>query len=430
MFRAARKLGKIEEGWNSVAISTSAFVYCYHVVPLLTGTWSSALGNANGLPEPGKQHSGINHQQVQPMTNHTFRGIVERTKRGEGFVRTLSRNMAPSEGDVYVSAEQMTRHRLREGNYISGIWRKNGQRNALAELQSINGLDPDAYASVGEWTTLTAIAPDKKIRVAAEDATTRIIDLITPLGFGQRALIVAPPRSGKTLMLQALAKAISANHPETELLMLLVDERPEEVTDMERSVRARVFASSNDMDFVSHERIARLTLEYAKRQAEAGNHIVILLDSLTRLGRTYNTGIRGSGRILSGGMDARALETPKRLFGASRCIEHGGSLTIIATILIDTGSRMDELIFQEFKGTGNCEIVLDRTLADLRIYPAIDIQLSGTRREELLLGKQTDVHQRLRRALLSVPNRDAVLKLVDLIGKTANNAELLNMFTG
>jgi transcription termination factor Rho len=364
------------------------------------------------------------------MTNHTFRGIVERTKRGEGFVRTLSRNMAPSEGDVFIPADQLNRHRLREGNFIIGTSRKKGQKNVLGELQSINGMDPHGYASVGEWTTLTAIAPDKKIRVAADDATTRIIDLITPIGFGQRALIVAPPRSGKTLMLQALAKAIATNHPETELLMLLVDERPEEVTDMERSVRAKVFASSNDMDFVSHERIARLTLEYAKRQTEVGNHVVILLDSLTRLGRTYNTGIRGSGRILSGGMDARALETPKRLFGASRCIEHGGSLTIIATILIETGSRMDELIFQEFKGTGNCEIVLDRTLADLRIFPAIDIQLSGTRREELLLGDQTEIHHRLRRALLSAPNRDAVLKLVEMVGKTRDNAELLNNFKG
>jgi transcription termination factor Rho len=364
------------------------------------------------------------------MTNITFRGIVERSKRGEGFARTLSRNMAPSETDVFISADQWNRHRLREGNFIAGLAQKKSNRNVMVELQSINGIDPVAYASVGEWTTLTAIAPDRKIRVSAEDTTTRIIDLITPIGFGQRALIVAPPRSGKTLMLQALAKAIAANHPEAELLMLLVDERPEEVTDMERSVRAKVFASSNDMDFVSHERIARLTLEYAKRQAEVGNHVVILLDSLTRLGRTYNTGIKGSGRILSGGMDARALETPKRLFGASRCIEHGGSLTIIATILIETGSRMDELIFQEFKGTGNCEIVLDRTLADLRIFPAIDIQLSGTRREELLLGAETDIHQRLRRALLSAPNRDAVQKLVELVTKTRDNAELLRNFKG
>ena len=364
------------------------------------------------------------------MSNNTFRGIIERTKRGEGIVRALSRNMAQLDSDVHISTEVMNRYRLREGNLVAGFWQAKSQKHVIAELHSINGVDPESYGSIGDWTTLTAIAPEKKIQIEFDDPTTRIIDLITPIGFGQRALIVAPPRSGKTLMLQSLAKAIAANHPEAELLMLLVDERPEEVTDMERSVRAKVFASNNDMDFVSHERIARLTLEYAKRQAEVGNHIIILLDSLTRLGRTYNTGIRGSGRILSGGMDARAMETPKRIFGASRCIEHGGSLTIIATILIETGSRMDELIFQEFKGTGNCEIVLDRSLADLRIYPSIDIQLSGTRREELLLGNLTELHHRLRRGLLSVPNRDAVLKLLEMIKKTKNNAELLKRFSG
>ena len=364
------------------------------------------------------------------MKTIEFSGVFELEPKGYGFVRKISREFHRDNKDVYVPTSMINDIGLRDGCLVTGTARdKNGQWQ-VATLHDINGVPPNQYKNVPELTRQTAIAPDERINLETPDMTTRVVDLIAPIGRGQRALIVSPPRSGKTILMQKIAEAITRNHRDLELLVLLVDERPEEVTEMERSVRGKVFASSNDRDFHSHSRVARLTLEYAKRQAEVGKDIVILLDSLTRLGRAFNAGIKGSGRIMSGGIDARALEIPKKIFGASRNIEHGGSLTIIATILVDTGSAMDELIFQEFKGTGNSEIVLDRELADLRIFPAINIQLSGTRREELLLGADTDMHFKLRRALLEGSNREAMQGLIEYLRRFRSNRELLQAIDG
>ncbi|MFA6234023.1 MAG: transcription termination factor Rho [Bacteroidota bacterium] len=359
------------------------------------------------------------------MKTIEFSGVFELEPKGYGFVRKISKEFHRDSSDIYVPASMVLEIGLRDGCLVTGIARdKNGQWQ-VSSLHDINGVQPNQYKNVIELTRQTAIAPDQRINLETSDVTTRVIDLISPIGRGQRALIVSPPRAGKTILMQKIAEAITRNHKDIELLMLLVDERPEEVTEMERSIRGKVFASSNDRDFNSHSRIARLTLEYAKRQAEVGKDIVILLDSLTRLGRAFNAGIKGSGRIMSGGIDARALEIPKKIFGASRNIEHGGSLTIIATILVDTGSQMDELIFQEFKGTGNSEIVLDRELADHRIFPAINIQLSGTRREELLLGDDTELHFKLRRTLLNGGNREAMQGLIEFVRRFRTNRELL-----
>lgn len=359
------------------------------------------------------------------MREKECRGVLEIESKGFGFLRQFSKEFFRTQHDPYVSTGLIREFALREGCLITGIAREKNNQVQLASVHDINGVSPSQYQHVLELTRQTAIAPDKRIRLETNDVTTRVIDLITPIGRGQRALIVSPPRAGKTVLMQKIAEAISFNHRDLELLLLLVDERPEEVTEMERSVRAKVFASSNDRDFASHARIAHLTLEYAKRQVEVGKDIVILLDSLTRLGRAFNAGIKGSGRIMSGGIDARALEIPKRIFGASRNIEHGGSLTILATILVDTGSAMDELIFQEFKGTGNAEIVLERELADQRIFPAINIQLSGTRKEELLLGADLEMHYKLRRALLDGTNREAMQGLLEFMKRFRTNRELL-----
>ena len=359
------------------------------------------------------------------MTEREFTGILEMDKKGGGTVRTISREYEPRADDIHVPRALVDRYALREGCLVEGIADERNRRWEISLLRSVCGLQPDRFAVVPELTRQTPVAPVQRIILETSDPTMRMVDLLVPIGRGQRMLIVAPPRSGKTILLQKFAEAIAENHPDLELLMLLIDERPEEVTEMQRSTAATVFASSNDRDFQSHARIGRLTLEYAKRQVEVGRDVVILLDSLTRVGRAYNTGTRGSGRIMSGGIDARALEIPKRIFGASRKIENGGSLTIIATILTDTGSRMDELIFQEFKGTGNSELVLDRELADLRIYPAIDIERSGTRREELLLGDEVGYHHALRRALVETTKREGMRVLSGLVDRFPRNVELL-----
>lgn len=359
------------------------------------------------------------------MREIEFSGVFELEPKGFGYVRKITREFYRDRSDVFVPMNLVRDLGLREGCLVTGVAHAKGNQVQVASVHDINGVPPNQYKSVIELTRQVAIAPDQRINLETPDVTTRIVDLIAPIGRGQRALIVSPPRSGKTILMQKLADAITRNHKDLELLVLLVDERPEEVTEMERSIRGKVFASSNDRDFASHSRIARLALEYAKRQAETGKDIVILLDSLTRVGRAYNAGMKGSGRIMSGGVDARALEIPKKIFGASRNIEHGGSLTIIATILVETGSQMDELIFQEFKGTGNSEIVLDRELADLRIFPAINIQLSGTRREELLLGDDTEMHFKLRRVLMEGGNREAMQGLLAYVRRFKTNRELL-----
>jgi transcription termination factor Rho len=364
------------------------------------------------------------------MKEVEFSGVFELEPKGYGFVRKMTKEFYRDPKDVYVPTGTVRDMGLREGSLVTGVAREKNKQWHVFSIHDINGVPPNQYKAVTELTRQVAIAPDQRINLETSDPTARVVDLIAPLGRGQRALIVSPPRAGKTILMQKLAEAITRNNKDLELLMLLVDERPEEVTEMERSINGKVFASSNDRDFASHARIARLTLEYAKRQAETGKDIVILLDSLTRLGRAFNAGMKGSGRIMSGGIDARALEIPKKIFGASRNIEHGGSLTIIATILVDTGSAMDELIFQEFKGTGNSEIVLDRELADHRIFPAINVQLSGTRREELLLGEDIEKHYKLRRALLEGGNREAMQGLLQYIRRFKTNRELLDSIDG
>jgi len=374
--------------------------------------------------------------------SETFTGILETVERGHGFLRRVSLTLLPQQSDPFVHRSLSETNHLRPGVLIEaeiGPGQRGGRQ--VEKILKINDRDPAAWAKLPELEMLTAVSPSEQIVLEKKasrsvktqekeksDASMRVIDLISPLGKGQRALIVAPPRSGKTMLLQQTAQAIVRNHPDIHLIMLLLDERPEEVTDMRRAVQGEVFASSNDASLESHLRLAQLVTEYAKRKAEAGDDVVMLLDSLTRTGRAFNLGQRGSGRTMSGGLDARALEIPRKIFGAGRQIEGGGSLTIVATILVGTGSRMDEFIFEEFKGTGNMELVLDRALADQRIFPAINIPASGTRREELLFGKKTAQYQALRRALQAMPAKEAMTTLLKALATTPDNKTLLQKF--
>jgi transcription termination factor Rho len=355
-------------------------------------------------------------------------GVYEPLESRGGWLRT-SPDFSIRPADCFVSATIVSSNGLRGGERVVGRSASgNGSRRQLAEITSINELAPSDYLERPVFESLTPIDPCKAIRFETPGgpATMRVVDLMTPIGFGQRGLIVAPPRTGKTILLQQMAQGIAANHPDARLIMLLIDERPEEVTHMQRSVRGEVIASSNDKDIESHVRLARLVIDRSKRLVEAGLDVVILMDSLTRLGRAFNAHIRGSGRIMSGGLDIRALTEPKSIFGAARKIEHGGSLTIIASALVDTGSRMDEVIFNEFKGTGNMEIMLSRSMADRRIWPAIDVKLSGTRREELLLAPAalTAAH-RIRRSLVSETPERAMELLLETMQKYPTNTELV-----
>ncbi|MCB1530308.1 MAG: transcription termination factor Rho [Rhodospirillales bacterium] len=322
-------------------------------------------------------------------------GVLEVLQDGFGFLRAPEENYLPGPDDIYVSPSQVRRFGLRTGDIVEGGIRapKDSERYfALLRVNSINGDSPDKVRHRINFDNLTPLYPERKIDLEIDDPkamTQRVIELVSPIGFGQRALLVAPPRTGKTVMLQNIAHSIAANHPDAYLLVLLIDERPEEVTDMARSVRGEVISSTFDEPATRHVQVAEMVLEKAKRLVEHKRDVVILLDSITRLARAYNTVVPSSGKVLTGGVDANALQRPKRFFGAARNIEQGGSLTIISTALIETGSRMDEVIFEEFKGTGNCEIVMDRKIADKRIFPAIDIQKSGTRKEELLVDKVT-----------------------------------------
>jgi transcription termination factor Rho len=357
-------------------------------------------------------------------------GVLEVHPNGYGFLRDPKRNFRAGAGDVYVGAPLIARYQLRQGVSVSGrvdTPAKSGESPRLAEPTAFEGKAPDEYAGLRGFDDLTAVDPRQPLRLesGAEPLGMRVMDLLTPIGKGQRGLIVAPPRTGKTILLQQLAASMATNHPEVRLIVLLVDERPEEVTEIRRSVRGDVYASSNDHDAEEHVRIAQLTIDRAKRIAEAGGDVLVLLDSLTRLARAYNKGI-SSGRTMSGGMDIRAMEVPKRLFGAARAFEEGGSLTVMATALVETGSRMDELIFQEFKGTGNMELVLDRRLADRRIWPAIDLQQSGTRKEELLLEPDTLARVTLlRRSLSELKPVEAMESLVRQLAKFPSNAAFL-----
>ncbi len=356
-------------------------------------------------------------------------GILELHPRGHGHLRDPGRNYKAGPRDVYVGSEWINRLPLRQGVRLSGRVEpaRNGDAPRLAELVEIEGHEPQTYGGIRGFDERTAIDPHDRIvlQAGSEPLGPRVMDLLTPVGRGQRGLIVAPPRTGKTVLLQQIAASVARNHPEIALIVLLIDERPEEVTDMRRSVRGEVIASSSDHSTEEQIRLAQLTVDRAKRISETGGHALILLDSLTRLARAYNKG-SNSGRTMSGGMDIKAMDVPKRLFGAARAFDEGGSLTVLATALIDTGSRMDELIFQEFKGTGNMELVLDRRLADRRVWPAIDIAQSGTRKEERLLPAQDlDRINLLRRSLSELKPTDAMESLTRQLAKFPDNTAFL-----
>ena len=359
-------------------------------------------------------------------------GVLETLPDGFGFLRAQSYNYLPGPDDIYVSPSQIRRFGLRTGDTVSGQIRppKEGERYfALLKVEAVNYEDPEDTRDKILFDNLVPLYPEDKVRLETESESysNRVMDMLTPLGKGQRGLIVASPRTGKTMLLQAIANSISANHKDIYMIVLLIDERPEEVTDMERSVKAEVVSSTFDEPAQRHVQVAEMVIEKAKRLVEHKRDVVILLDSITRLARAYNTVVPPSGKILSGGVDSNALHRPKRFFGAARNIEGGGSLTIIATALIDTGSRMDEVIFEEFKGTGNMEIHLDRKLADRRIFPSIDINRSGTRKEELLLPPEDLNRIWILRKLLSPLNTvDAMEFLLDKLSGTKNNADFLD----
>ena len=363
-------------------------------------------------------------------------GVLEVLPDGFGFLRAPDYNYLAGPDDIYVSPSQIRKFDLHTGDTVAGQIRppKEGERYfALIKVEAVNFEPPARGKERIFFENLTALYPQEKLKLEAdpENLSTRVMDLMTPLGKGQRGLIVAPPRTGKTMLLQAIANSVTTNHPEIYLIVLLIDERPEEVTDMQRSVRGEVISSTFDEPAQRHVQVAEMVIEKAKRLVEHKKDVVILLDSITRLARAYNTIVPTSGKVLSGGVDSNALQRPKRFFGAARNIEEGGSLTIIATALVDTGSRMDEVIFEEFKGTGNSEVHLDRKLADRRVFPAIDIQKSGTRKEELLMSKE-DLNRVyvLRRVLTPLSPVEAMELLLSKMGKTKSNSEFLNAMSG
>ena len=368
----------------------------------------------------------------------TGQGVLELLPDGFGFLRAMESNYLPGPDDIYVSPSQIRRFGLRTGDTVEGEIRspKDAERYfALLQVNNINFEEPEKGRNKIAFDNLTPLYPNKRITLEVEadtaekkpDNTARLIDLVSPIGKGQRALIVSPPRAGKTIILQNIAQSITTNHPECYLIVLLIDERPEEVTDMQRSVKGEVVSSTFDEPASRHVAVAEMVIEKAKRLVEHKKDVVILLDSITRLGRAYNAVIPSSGKVLTGGVDANALQRPKRFFGAARNIEEGGSLTIISTALVDTGSRMDEVIFEEFKGTGNCELILDRKVADKRIYPALDITRSGTRREELLFQKD-DLSKMnvLRRIISPMGTMDGIEFLISKLKNTKNNADFFD----
>ena len=368
----------------------------------------------------------------------TGMGVLQLLQDGFGFLRALESNYLPGADDIYVSPSQIRKFGLRTGDTVEGPVRapKEGERYfTLLQVSKINLEDPEKSRHKIAFDNLTPLYPNERIKLEVEskkiekkpDNTARLIDLVSPIGKGQRSLIVSPPRAGKTIILQNIAQSITANHPECYLMVLLIDERPEEVTDMQRSVRGEVVASTFDEPASRHVAVAEMVIEKAKRLVEHKKDVVILLDSITRLGRAYNAVIPSSGKVLTGGVDANALQRPKRFFGAARNVEEGGSLTIISTALIDTGSRMDEVIFEEFKGTGNSELILDRKVADKRIYPALDITRSGTRREELLFEKD-DLSKMnvLRRIISPMGTMDGIEFLISKLKNTKNNADFFD----
>lgn len=361
-------------------------------------------------------------------------GVIEILQDGFGFLRSPESNYLAGPDDIYVSPNQVRRFGLRTGDSVEGEIRapKEGERYfALIKLQKVNFVDPEEIRHRINFDNLTPLYPDRRLNLAKDDGkptkdfTSRVIDLVSPIGMGQRALIVAPPRTGKTVILQSIAHSITANHPDAYLMVLLIDERPEEVTDMARSIKGEVISSTFDEPASRHVQVTEMVIERAKRLVEQKRDVVILLDSITRLARAYNTVVPSSGKVLTGGVDANALQRPKRVLGAARNIEEGGSLTIIASALVETGSRMDEVIFEEFKGTGNSEIVLDRKLSDKRVFPAIDINKSGTRKEELLVNDKAEMAKMwvLRRILNPMGTVEAMEFLLDKLKYSKNNSD-------
>lgn len=408
------------------------------IADLKSKTIADLLTIAEGLEIPGV--SGLRKSEliykVMEATSSSSglifaEGVLEIMEEGYGFLRSSDYNYLPGQDDIYVSPSQIKRFDLRTGDTVSGQVRppKESERYfALLKIEAVNYESPEIAKTKTLFDNLTPLYPEKafKMEVSSERLTTRIIDLMCPIGMGQRALITSPPKAGKTIILQKIAQAITANHPNVKLIVLLIDERPEEVTDMRRSVQGEVVSSTFDEPAERHVQVANMVLEKAKRLTEHGHDVVILLDSITRLARAHNAVVPHSGKILSGGVDSNALHKPKRFFGAARNIEEGGSLTIIATALIETGSRMDEVIFEEFKGTGNMELVLDRRLADRRIFPAMDINRSSTRKEELLIS--SDVLAKvwiLRKFLAEMNPIEAMEFLLGRLRKTASNEKFL-----
>lgn len=362
-------------------------------------------------------------------------GLLELHPNGYGFLRGPDNNYSRERTDPFVPGTMIEKYRLRPGLMIHGMVQqaRKQQGPRLREITEVDGIKPEDYVNVKSFDELTPINPEQwlKLETGPQPLTTRVMDLLTPLGKGQRALIVSPPRSGKTVMLQHISHGVSTNHPGLKLIVLLIDERPEEVTDMRRNVVGEVVASSLDQDVESHVRLSQLIVERCRRLAEMGQDVFLLLDSITRLARAFNKWVGNTGRTMSGGVDIKAMDIPKKLFATARAFEEGGSLTVVGTALVDTGSRMDELIFQEFKGTGNMELVLDRKLADRRVWPAIDISQSGTRREELLLDPET-LHAvtMLRRTLTSMHHVDAMEQLTKQLGRFKSNAEFIKLISG
>ena len=368
----------------------------------------------------------------EPIPLEPGSGVLEMHPNGYGFLRSVETNYVRERTDPFVPATMIERYKLREGVFlkvkVQAGRRQQGPR--VREVDEVESMPPEEWANVKTFDQRTPINPESWLRLETgqQPITTRVMDILTPLGKGQRALIVAPPRTGKTVLLQQVSQAVSENHPELSLVMLLIDERPEEVTDMRRSVKGEVLASSLDCDVESHVRLSQLVIERCKRMAEAGKDVFLLMDSITRMARAFNKWVGNTGRTMSGGVDIKALDIPKKLFATARVFEEGGPLTIVATALVDTGSRMDELIFQEFKGTGNMELVLDRKLSDRRVWPAIDISQSGTRREEKLLDPNT-LHavNMLRRTLSSMHHVDAMEQLTKQLAKFKSNREFITL---
>jgi transcription termination factor Rho len=357
----------------------------------------------------------------------TVSGILDVLDRGGGFLRDPSRSFAPTRQDVFVPASVISRYQLVSGALVSGTARSERQGMRLDQVEAVCGMAPDAFAKRVPFTKLTATNPDRRFRLGANgNVSMRIIDLFAPVGRGTRGLIVSPPKAGKTTLLEELAAAILADAPDTVVTVLLVDERPEEVTHFRRSVPAEVLASSSDQSLEDHVQLASMCMAKARCDLTCGRHVVVLVDSLTRMGRAFNSYGSDSGRTMTGGLDSRALEIPRQFFGMARNVENGGSITVLATALIETGSRMDDLIFEEFKGTGNSEIVLDRALSDQRVFPAINIAKSGTRRDELLYSKQEmDAINKLRRRALDMPPKQAILELQKIMEQYPTNEALL-----